>query len=77
MKDKAINLELSWLDAKLTGNGRVLVKLRGTTPGGKGVRVNLKMDVSSIGFVGIELHKAMKAAEEMVATAKQQLRDGQ
>lgn len=70
---KVINVEMHWAETTQSG-GQDVLTIGGITPGGKSVRVMVKLGfIDTIGYLGGELHKALKVREQQIASARREL----
>lgn len=72
--DKVMNLDLSWIDAKLQNNGSVTLEIGAYTPGRKLVKVNLNMYPDTVGNIAQSLYAVVREQERRLTLVKSQLR---
>lgn len=70
---KTINLEMHWAEIA-TGPAHDVLTVGGLTPGGKSVRVRITLHGrATLGYLGADMHRALKKREEELKAVRQQL----
>lgn len=70
---KVINLEMHWAEIT-TGSTHDILTVGGVTPGGKSMKVQITLHGrATLGYLGADMHRALKKREEELRLVREQL----